>query len=254
MVLPNLYRCSAGRALWALRQVQQRALALSKTEIAALASIGMAAAQEALDLRLRFQGNQTGQYPPEAATADNLVDHGVAAVDGYFEVQARMYQGEARAAAAERLRATLLPSGVAAITKLPYAEQHGAVSTLLARAADPALTADIAALPELASLFQRLTGFNEQYGAVLGRASARTSREELHQAELRCQEILEAVVGLIIGHYRLHEPDNVAGRDHLLEPILQQNAAIRAARRLRRPPEDVNPDTGEELPAPDAPA
>ncbi|HWN68990.1 MAG TPA: hypothetical protein VNM90_15235, partial [Haliangium sp.] len=219
--MPDLYRFSPGRVLWALRQVQLRAQRINKTEIAALATIGMSEAQAALDVRLRFQSNQTSQYPPEAAAADNLVDHGVAAIEGYLEVQARMFQGEARAAAAERLRAALLPDGIAAITKLPYAEQHGAVAALLMRAADAALAADVTALPELGSLLQRLTGFNDQYGAVLGQAAVRTSREELHQAELRCQETLEATAGLIVGHFRLHEPDNTAARNHLLEPIVQ---------------------------------
>jgi hypothetical protein len=250
MLLPDMYRFSPGRALWAMRQVQQRALVMNKAEIVALASIGMGLAQEALDLLLRVQGSRTAQYPPEAAAADNLVDHGVAGVDGYLDVQARMYPGEARAAAAERLRTALLPEGVAAITRLPYAEQHGAVSALLARATDPALAADITALPEMSSLFARLTSFNDQYGTVLAQVLPRTTRESLREAEQRCQEVLEALLGLIVGHFRLHEPDNTAGRDHLLEPILQQNAAIRATRRLRRPPIDVDPETGEELPAP----
>jgi Family of unknown function (DUF6261) len=254
MVLPNLYRFSPGRALWALRQVQQRALALNKGEITALAAMGMAAAQEALDLLLRAQNNHTGQYPPEAAAADNLVDHGVVGIDGYLEVQSRMYRGEARAAAAERLRDALLPNGVVAIIRLPYAEQHGQVSTLLARAADPALAADVAALSELDSLLERLGVLNDQYRAVLGQSAPRPSREDLREAERRCQELLEATAGFIHGHFALHDPGNVAGRDQLLEPILQQNEAIRAARRLRRPPVDVNPETGEELPAgPDAP-
>jgi hypothetical protein len=250
MLLPNLYRFSPSRALWALRQIQQRAMALSKGDIAALAAIGVSVAQEALDLLLRAQTNHTGQYPPEAAAADNLVDHGVAAVDGYLEVQARMYQGEPRADSAERLRDALLPNGIAAITRLPYAEQHGQVGALLARAADAALAAHVAALPEMASLLQRLGVFNDRYGAILSQVAPRPTRDELREAERRCQEILEATAALIIGHYALHEPDNRASRDHLLEPILQQNEAIRAARRQRRPPRDVDPETGDELPAP----
>jgi hypothetical protein len=165
VLLPDLYRFSPGRALWAMRQVQQRALPMNKAEIAALAAIGVSSAQEALDLLLRVQGS-------------------------------------------------------------------------------------------LSSLLTRLTGFNDQYGTTLAQALPRTTRETLREAEQRCQEVLEALVGLIIGHFRLHEPENTAGRDHLLEPILQQNAAIRAARRLHRPRIDVDPETGEELPAPgpDAPA
>jgi hypothetical protein len=251
MILPDLYRFSAGRALWAQRQVQQRAQALSKSEIFALAERGISAARTALDLRLRTQTNHTGQYPPEATAVDNLVDHGVAAIEGYLDVQSRMYRGEARAAAAERLRDALLPNGIAAIIRLPYAEQHGQVNTLIDRAADPALASDVAALTEMASLLQQLRVRNDEYGAVLGRVAPRPTRDELREAEQRCQEILEATAGFIFGHYALHEPGNTTARDHLLEPILKQNEAIRAARRQRRPPVDIDPETGDELPAPE---
>jgi hypothetical protein len=251
MVLPQIYRFSPGRALWALRQVQRRAQTLAQTGIVALSGRGMTAAQTALDLRLRAQNNSAALYPAEAAAADNLVDHGVVAVEGYLDVQARMYRGEERAAAADRLRDELLPNGVAAITRLPYAEQHGQVSTLLGRAAAPELAADVAALPELPSLLTRLGTINDDYGTILSNVAARRpTSEELREAERRSQELLEATVALIIGQCALEQPENTADRDHLLEPIMQQNAAIRASRRQRRTPIDIDPETGEELPTP----
>lgn len=248
MLLPTLYRFPLGRCLFAMREVERRASALSKAEIMALAGRGADLAQGALKVSLLSQNSHGGQYPPEAAGADNLVDHCVAGVDGYMELQVRVYQGEERAAAAERLRAALLPHGVAAITKLPYTEQHAQVNTMLERADDPELADDVAALPEMRSLLERVRTFNVSYGNILSKVVSRAGSAERREAQQSCQELLSATAGLIIGHYALHDPDNTAERDHLLEPILHQNAAIGAARRQRRLPRDVDPGTGDELP------
>ena len=57
--------------------------------------------------------------------------------------------------------------------------------------------------------------------------------------------MLEAVA-MIVGKYPRSTPEHVANRTALLGPILQQNEAIRAYLRSRRPVQDVNPETGEE--------
>jgi len=106
----------------------------------------------------------------------------------------------------------------------------------------------VAALPEMRTLLDRVRTLNAHYGSILSNVVTRARSDERRAAQQSCQELLSATVGLIIGHYALHDPDNKAERDHLLEPILHQNAAIGAARRLRRLPPDVDPGTGDELP------
>ncbi len=248
MILPPLYRFPFGRCEFTLREVARRASARNKSEIMALATRGADRAKGALMMSLLSQNSHGGQYPPEASIVDNLVDHCIAGIESYLELQWRVYQGEPRAAAAERLRAELLPQGIAAITKLPYTEQHAQVNTMLERADDADLADDVAALPEMRSLLERVRTVNGDYGAILSNVVSRASSAERRGAQQSCQELLSATAGLIIGHYALHEPDNTADRDHLLEPILHQNAALGAARRQRRQPRDVDPDTGVELP------
>lgn len=250
MPMPRLYRFPAGRCLYALRQVEQRARAQALADLTALAALGVAEAKSVLGMVLRAQQGHAGQYPPEAAQADSLVDHGVVALESYLDSQARMYQDEERGAAAERLSDLLLPNGVAAITRLPYAEQHGQVNTLLDRAAEPALTDTVALLPDLPNMLAKLRDHNTRYGEILDQREVKLDREQVRAAESRCQDILNATVGMIYGHYALHAPDRLSERDHLLEPILHQNAAIRAARRQRQPARDIDPDTGTDLPAP----
>lgn len=248
MLLPTLYRFPAGRCEFAQREVARRAGVLNKADIMALATRGADRAHALLGTILRAQNSHGGQYPPEATGADNLVDHDVAGAEAYLLLQARVYQGEERATAAERLRAELLPHGIAAITKLPYTEQHAQVNIMLERADEEDLAADVAALPEMRSLLDRVRAHNTSYGEILSNVVSRATSAERREAQQSCQELLVATMGLIIGHYALHEPDNTADRDYLLEPILHQNAAIGAARRQRRQPRDVDPGTGDELP------
>ena len=72
-------------------------------------------------------------------------------------------------------------------------------------------------------------------------------------AQATAQDTLAATLGLIIGTFALAQPADTAIRDDLLEPILKQNEAMRQIFRRRRTATDVDPQTGDELPAePDA--
>jgi hypothetical protein len=248
--LVNIKRFPSGRNAFAQRQVALRALERNAAVIAALATAGADQAAQTMRIELRLSGARTSLFPPEASELDNLADYGVSAIAGYCDVQIRMYHGKERAAAAERVRHALLPLGVAAVTRLPYAEQHQQVSTMIEHAEEPALAADMALLPELPA---QLRVTNDDYGAILAQTADVPTREELRAARERGQDLLAATVGMIIGHYALL-PEGEADRDYLLHPILAQDDALTAARRRRRAPRDVDPDTGVELPEPDEPA
>jgi hypothetical protein len=248
--LVNIKKFPPGRAAFALRQVVARALERGADPVAALASIAGQQAARTMSLELLLSAARTSQFPPEASELDTLVDYGVGGFSGYCEVQMRLYHGQERAAAAARIRQALLPDGVGAVTRLPYPEQHQRVTALIERAQAPALAADMALLPEMAELIARLRVINDDCGAALARTDDAPTREELRAARAQLQELLAATVGLIVGHYALQWPEGQADRDYLLEPILTQDEALTAARRRRRVPHDVDPDTGVELPEP----
>lgn len=73
------------------------------------------------------------------------------------------------------------------------------------------------------------------------------------------QELLAQSVVLILAHYIAHKDKDITRE--LLAPVERQSKAIRAARRRRRQPTDIDPTTGEETgeetdpsaPNPDAP-
>jgi hypothetical protein len=100
----------------------------------------------------------------------------------------------------------------------------------------------------------RLQILNQRYGDVLNSYETQPSTDDLRAADARGQELLAQTLVLIQAHFIVNAPEDHEGRAYLLEPILRQNDAIRASRRRRRPPRDIDPDTGVDLPEADEPA
>ena len=246
----RLNKFPVSRCVFVLQEVRVRAVARDAPAIAELAGRGAAQAQQALQVDSSRRSARTTQFPPEAKELDHMVDYGLNGIGGYFNTQIRLFQGEERGAAAQRVKQVLLPEGVGFITSQPYADQHAQVEGLLQRAASPALSADMAVLVELPVLLERLRVVNEKYGAALLQAISAPTRQDVRDEHARCQEILAEVVALIFGHYALQPPERQEDRDFLLEPILRQDEAIRARRRRRRGGQDTEPVTDPALPAP----
>lgn len=234
------------------QEVEQRAQARAVPMIAELAGRGVAQAEKTLTLDNQQRAAATTLFPPEAKELDQLVDYGVNGIGGYCNTQVRLFRGEERGLAAERVKHVLLPHGVGAITSLPYTEQQGQVTALLQRAALPELQGDITVLVELPVLLDRLRIINEKYGAALLQAAIAPTRQDVRNEHDRCQELLAEVVALIFGYYALQPAERRGDRDYLLEPIVRQNEAIRVRRRRRRRGgQDGEPVTAPELPDPD---
>jgi hypothetical protein len=247
----KLNKFPVSRCLFVMQEIRLRALARDAAMIAELAGRGAAKAQRALQLDSSQRSARTTLFPPEARELDHLVDYGLNGIGGYCNTQIRLFRGEERGAAAQRVKQVLLPEGVGFITSLPYADEQAQVQGLLERAASPELSADMAVLVELPVLLERLRVINEKYGAALLQAVSAPTRQDVRDERDRCQEILAEVVALIFGLYALQPPERQEDRDFLLEPILLQDEAIRARRRRRRQGgQDTEPVTDPLLPAP----
>jgi hypothetical protein len=247
----KLNKFPVSRCLFVMQEIRLRALARDAAMIAELAGRGAAKAQETLSLDMRQQSAPTTQFPPEAKELDQLVDYGVNGIDSYCNAQIRLFRGEDRGSAAQRVKHELLPRGVRSVTSLPFADQHEQVDALLERAASPELSADVALLAEMPVLLERLRVINEKYGAALLQGTNAPTRQEVRDEHRRCQELLAETMALIFGYYALQPPERQVDRDYLLEPIVRQNEAIRARRRRRRQGgEDAEPVTDPPLPAP----
>lgn len=240
------------RCVFVMQEVEQRAQTREAPMIAELARRGVEQAQKAMRLDTKQRAAPTTQFPPEAREFDQLVDYVVNGIGSYCNTQIRMFQGEERGAAAQRVKHALLPQGVRFITSQPYADQHEEVEELLVRAEAPELQDDIALLVEMPVLLGRLRVINEKYGASLRQITDAPTRQEVRNEDQRCQELLAEVMALIFGYYALQPAERQADRDYLLEPIVRQDEALRARRRRRRRgDQDTEPVTAPELPDPD---
>ncbi len=231
-----------------MREVSRRAEALSLPALAAQATRAADHDQNLWAMRDRRRYVNEGHYGPDAFDMDNRVDHCVVGLHSYLDSQTRMYRDMPQGQAATALLTRLFPKGPGAIIRLPYAQQHTAVHGLLLAADDPALADDIAQLTEFPGMLERLRTVNEEYAAVLNAYNHVPQPDVVREAQARGQDLMAEVIVLILAHGIDGSPESIAARDHLLEPVQRQNQAIRQSRRRRRPAQDVDPDTGAELP------
>jgi hypothetical protein len=252
--LLKLTRFPLSRCRFVLGDIADRARALDIPVIVTLAEHALARVLEAMDLDNRQRALRTSKFPPEARELDELVDAAVNGLDSYCESQIALFRGEERAAAAARLRHALLPHGVGEVTQLPYADQHIHIEALLARAREPEVIADLATLPEMDMMLARVSEVNTRYGERLHDTQEALTRQDVRARHDECQELLCTLACLIIGHFGAL-PERQADRDHLLDPILRQNEALRQRRRRRRAngnagddaPGDITPEPDDEV-------
>jgi hypothetical protein len=242
--LKNLTLSPLSRCVLVMQEISRRALARDAAAIADMAGRAAAQARRTIDL----DAQQAAGITPEVAELAHMVDHGVNAIHGYCNAQISVYRGEQRAAAAERVKHSLLPGSAHDISALPHAAQPAEVDALLRRAKAPALAAEMSLLVEMPVLLARLRVLNQKYDAALLRiaSSGPTSRagtadsagsagsadtagttgsagSAVRAERERCQELLAETVALIQEHCA--QPERRADRDYLLEPILRHDLA-----------------------------
>jgi hypothetical protein len=133
----------------------------------------------------------------------------------------------------------LFPNGAGAITSRAYVLEHEHILALLSRARDDDLAAAVARIPELPAMLARLEELDRQYGESLQPYDRGPKRDVIKAAQAHGQELLARIVAAILARHAF-QPDRTDERDHLLEPILRQNEAIRVARQRRRRPRDID--------------
>lgn len=251
--LMKLYNFPTGRRLHAVLEVARRAMALVATPVVEHANRAIAHDSQVRDMEATVEAADRNRHGAEAKVLDQQVDRAVTGVESHLDGQVRVYGKDSeRGRNAARVRRELLPDGAGAITKLPFVKQYHRISALLVKANQPntALAAAVQSIPELPAMLAQLAVLNEQYGASLQDYDrGRPTRAQIAEAQAIGRDLLAEVAAVIVAHYA-GQPDRLAERDSLLEPILRQNEEISLARRRRRTLRDVDPDTGNEIPAP----
>jgi hypothetical protein len=253
----KVYIFTPGRGIHALERVVEAATALGLTVIVTRAAGGIVFFRAVMDLQARYRTSRTGLYGPYTVELDNLLDRGLTSVDAYLEGQIRLFsETHPRAGAASAIRPALFPEGVAAITGQPFVHQRVSVDRLIEAYLAPPLAPARAELPDLDVMMVRVAELNREYGVSIDDYDRdRPNLDTLRAAQQTAQESLAETFVLCLAAYLQAPPDQRAAFAALLEPIMRQNELIRSNRRRRKPPVDIDPGTGLDLPEePELPA
>ncbi len=253
----RINRLTSGRQLFALRKTLKQALDPGDmVEIQRLLTEAIASTERwrqieagwALQSAPRRQGAEGGV----SKTIDVLIDGCLGGFDDTFTGTARSLGADhPKAKAALRLQRAMFPLGLAAVVQLPFVEEVETITEILKALEQEAPKADVILL-HMEDNVERLRALNAQYRAAL---EAEAPREILFKEVTQAAgdshaQMLAVVVGVLSRFDQDHDPAHLAARQDLLGEILKQHRAISDARRTRRAPKDIDPDTGVEVDAP----
>lgn len=238
----------AGRRLFIARAIEAYAREHGLDAIAERAARLASEEQRVLGIRAAYHRNRRGSRgDPVLVALDNRADRLLGAIfRDLRDITLTFEEGDPVREAAEELCDELFPAGVAVFTQMPHVEQAAEMQRLVgefeARFAPHVATVGLA--PKAGEL-------KRQSGEYVTRLNARSGAEvdyaTFRAADLEGQRGLRAMVAVIAGTFPDEEPEQVAHRSRLLQPVLQQQEAVRLHYRKRRAVPDIDPDTGEEL-------
>lgn len=248
----NVYELQTGRRTFALQGVlrvakeedDQRLIAHVST---ALEHEGRVAQMESDWLKQKTVN--VGARSP-ASALDVQVDRALGGIGVSLDRMALDFAGDNLGKLAAEVRDRVLPGGAGAITSLAYENELSQARVALQRLKEVA-PADLSRLG-LSAYVTRLDELLPQFEAALQQTSQRTvTWDELREARAQGQRALLSTIAMIVGRHPLFSDQDVAQRNRWLAPILEQSERVRQARASRRPPSDVDPKTGEDLPPTD---
>ena len=254
----RINRLTSGRQLFALRKTLKQALDRENmVEIQRLLTEAIASTERwrqieagwALQSAPRRQGAEGGGV---SKTIDVLIDGCLGGFDDTFTGTSRSLGADhPKTKAALRLQSVMFPLGLAAVVQKPFVEEVELVTEILKALEQEAPKADVILL-HMEDNVERLRALNAQYRAAL---EAEAPREILFKEVTQAAgdshaQMLAVVVGVLSRFDQDHDPAHLAARQDLLGEILKQHRAISDARRTRRAPKDIDPDTGVEVDAP----
>jgi len=252
--LINLYQFPTGRRLFAHKQVRARAEQDGYEKLVKHCDAAITHDNETLHLERRWSGESASTNGnPEAQRLDILVDRTLGAIRDHALAQAAgAPDNDPIHAAVAKFVTKVFPSGVHAITSLPFVEELEAVDAIVRL-----LQNDLSAMVDELNLQRhaaRLTALAVDYRKALeAPPPSLIDWGRIRAARAEGQGLLLETVALILGKRHGRSDTGTQERLQWLGPILQQNEALGASYKQRRTPSDVNADTGEEVPTTQAP-
>lgn len=241
----KLKTLSSGRRTLALRKMRRHAQSLAFDRLVTHIDACLDYEAHTRELDSRWRTRQLVPPGSETKPIDGLVDRTIAAIrDGAVAQAQGALPDDPIIAKVDAFLGAIFPHGVPAITNLPHADELAAVEDILGM-----LQGELAPLVVelgLTRLVERLARLARDFRAALVKSQDILRFDTVREARARGQSNLIEAVALILGrYYRMDDPEHAAARALLLGPVIEQQEAVRAYARARRPVEDVDPDTGE---------
>jgi hypothetical protein len=251
--LISLYSFSTGRRLFAFRQLhaltQSPTYAFPTLETHLTAALAHDHITRDLERRYAISPATSPNGLTEARRVDILVDRTLSSLRDAAVAQAMgADEGDPIIATSESFVRSVFPKGVNDLTSRGFVEELSAVENILT-AFNTDLAPSVAELG-LTRLAKRLAKLAVEYRAALDAPDPDVVRfGEIRAARAQGQQHLLQAVAQILGKHWRDTLEDVTARAALMAPILKQNEAIRQSLRTQRPVEDIDPVTGEVLPA-----
>jgi hypothetical protein len=263
--LLNIRRLGSGRVMFACSQFlgllddwEESDTPPTGDEVAAVAKLRAraAATRDRAEAALRLERERqtllaapASLKVPALRPTDALADRLLGSAHRTMKQTLRDFEPEhPRHVAASDLLGRFFPKSARAITTLHAVEQLARMEAIIVDSATPALRAHLQTLG-LSDLFDKLAEVTRDYALALQPLPTKQaiSGALVIDALREANGHLCRVVSVILGH--LDGDDQAERRRALLAPILHQHDAAKRARKAHGADIDVDPTTGQDLPA-----
>ncbi len=202
-----------------------------------------------LKLEAKWEASGYDSDPQRVKKVDAKVDRTLTAIrDAAYAQSMASEMDDPLYATVHEFLGELFPAGVHAVSSMAYVEELAAVDTIVKQMKGPfARHVKDLGLERLAG---RLAELAKEYREVQEEKPAGDATYgDVRAARAQGQKYLLQAVAVVVGTYFNETAEHVRLRTALLTPVLVQQEAVRQYLKVRKPVEDIDPNTGEAKPA-----
>lgn len=235
--LIKLYTFTSGRRLLALRKVRKVAVRMRSKLLLAMIDYAIEHDLHTRELDLHWNARKGASATQGVLQEiDNLADNVLSGIrDGAMAATRGARPDDPIHDVVQSFLDELVPGGVQAVTSLPFPDQCSAMELMVSKLEGP--LARMAAELGVVKQAKRLAELTAEYRAALesrGVSDAIQFAEVQAARELGQIHLLEIVAVILGTYHKSRDPEHMAARTALIEPILAENEAIRVYLRARR--------------------
>jgi hypothetical protein len=246
---------TTGRRIYALKQCLELAEAAGNAPLIILINEAIAHETGATELEQSWSRSKSvTKTRGQSAVLDGQIDGviGVIYTTANSHISA-LDPSDPLVADSKKIIAKLFPEGVAAIIHQAFEEQLVSNDTIVA--ALKGELSEAAARIGVGKFVERLESLNERFRQELKKFQVKeTDFSRVQAAQDRGNLFIRRTVAVILGTYHQETEEAQAMRRTLTAPILEQCDRVRQLRKSRRNAADVDPETGEDVTAPEGTA